>query len=493
MLMHSTIGRSIKSENALFWILAVILCHLFFRILAIGLSDTDLFVDESQYWLWGQKLDLGYFSKPPLIGWVLGFFDAIAPDRTPFWVRLPAPIFHAATALLIALFVRSKVPEWPAAGAMAAATYLTMPIVGIGSFLISTDTIMAPFLFAAIWLLFEVGPRKSVLFSVMAGGFLGLAFLAKYAAIYGLIGLVLMQVFSPEHRLKPTQLLSFSLAFLIVISPNVYWNLANDLTTLDHTADNAGWVKTGAAFSFENLLTFIASQVVALGPLVFWSVFVGLFYNSRARFRGLIAFVVPAFLVVSAQAFLSEANANWAFAGFLAATVLSTYWFASKNVRLLQLSLLTNLAVSALLWLIVAFPTMITLPDGSPAGGRYLGQAETSLFIVNVAVENGAKQVVASDRAILADLFFADANDKVSIFTPATAGAPVHYYQQEFSWPENSVPNSNVLLVTLGGAPACDTARFIDSVPETWAYFNKAFKLYLVPGSCITPVAEITE
>ena len=38
------------------------------RLAAMGFDRTDLYVDEAQYWLWGQHFDLGYFSKPPLIG-----------------------------------------------------------------------------------------------------------------------------------------------------------------------------------------------------------------------------------------------------------------------------------------------------------------------------------------------------------------------------------------------------------------------------------------
>ena len=41
------------------------------RIILMAFNRTDLFVDEAQYWLWGQDLAFGYYSKPPLIGWVI--------------------------------------------------------------------------------------------------------------------------------------------------------------------------------------------------------------------------------------------------------------------------------------------------------------------------------------------------------------------------------------------------------------------------------------
>ena len=49
--------------------LAVLLC---FRLLALAANGTDLFFDEAQYWSWGQDPAFGYYSKPPLIGWIIG-------------------------------------------------------------------------------------------------------------------------------------------------------------------------------------------------------------------------------------------------------------------------------------------------------------------------------------------------------------------------------------------------------------------------------------
>src|SRR5579863_4914745 len=41
------------------------------RILWIASGTTDLYPDEAQYWLWSLKPDWGYYSKPPLIAWLI--------------------------------------------------------------------------------------------------------------------------------------------------------------------------------------------------------------------------------------------------------------------------------------------------------------------------------------------------------------------------------------------------------------------------------------
>ena len=56
-----------SARSGLFIILTITL----WRIVLLRFDTTDLFVDEAQYWLWSQHLDFGYYSKPPMIAWVI--------------------------------------------------------------------------------------------------------------------------------------------------------------------------------------------------------------------------------------------------------------------------------------------------------------------------------------------------------------------------------------------------------------------------------------
>ncbi|MEO0674467.1 MAG: hypothetical protein AAFY32_05610, partial [Pseudomonadota bacterium] len=42
------------------------------RLIALGTSQLDLGPDETQYWFWAQSPAFGYFSKPPMIAWLIG-------------------------------------------------------------------------------------------------------------------------------------------------------------------------------------------------------------------------------------------------------------------------------------------------------------------------------------------------------------------------------------------------------------------------------------
>ena len=54
----------------------LILALISLKICAARFTSFSLYGDEAQYWLWSQNLDLGYFSKPPLLAWFLsGYVD----------------------------------------------------------------------------------------------------------------------------------------------------------------------------------------------------------------------------------------------------------------------------------------------------------------------------------------------------------------------------------------------------------------------------------
>src|SRR4029078_7333905 len=60
-------------------------------------DSADLFVDDAQYWFWGRELAWGYYSKPPLIGWLLRLSTAIGSDGA-VWRWLAMPPIHFAHA-----------------------------------------------------------------------------------------------------------------------------------------------------------------------------------------------------------------------------------------------------------------------------------------------------------------------------------------------------------------------------------------------------------
>jgi 4-amino-4-deoxy-L-arabinose transferase-like glycosyltransferase len=399
------------------------------RWFLLAFNGTDLFVDETQYWLWGQEFALGYYSKPPLIAWVIGSVTAVFGD-SPFAIRAPGAAFHAATALILAalaaqLYGRVVVAVW------VAAAYVTLPMVGVGSLLISTDTIMAPFFAAALFFhrsTVETGRARDAL---LAGAMIGLACLAKYAGIYFLMGVALAALLRRDMRLSWRNAGLLVTAWLVVLSPNLLWNLAHGLTTLSHTADNIGWVRQDdklAGVSLAGLAEFLLSQFAVMGP----GLFLALLFSLTRPAGGLATFVLPVLLIVSAQALIDRAYANWAASAYFGGTVMAV---AVLSPRLRWIAIGLNGA------LCLAIAVLTTQPQtewgGKPLLSRYLGRAQISREVIALAAEKGGLPILAEDRAAIADLFYTGRDSGLMFYAPAPPGRPMHHYQQRHPLPAN--------------------------------------------------------
>ena len=465
-------------------VLAVIVA----RLVALGFNRTDLFVDESQYWLWGQRLDFGYYSKPPLIAWVIRTVTALAGSDAPFWVRMPGAVLHGATAMMLAALAARLFGA--RAGFWVAISYVTTPFATVGSLLMSTDTVMAPAYATALYGWFRLAETRAARFAVLAGAAAGLAFMAKYAAVYVLLGGGLAALVLPAMRIGWRNGAVLTLAFAVVIAPNVIWNLTHDLTTVSHTMDNVGWVRQTqplSRFHPDEFAGFLSSQFAVFGPILFAGFLMASTVVWRSGHqdagRALVLFALPILLIVCVQAFLAKAYANWAVATYFAGTVLVVPYLLARAPRLLWLSVALNTAFAVFL------PLMTILApepqrNGQPLLHRYLGRAALSQQIIAAAQQVGATAVVAEDRDVLADLFYTGRDAGLTFYTRKPEGRAHNYYEQNFALPDDAGPTLYVLTMApqCGRQPLAAVVRF-DTAQG--AYAATEFAGYVLPAGCV--------
>lgn len=449
------------------------------RWLLLAFNRTDLFVDESQYWLWGQEFAFGYYSKPPLIAWVIGAVTTLAGSDAPFWVRAPGALFHGLAALILAA-VAARL-QGPRLALWVAVGYVTLPFVALGSLLISTDTILAPFFAAAIYFHLRRAEGGGLGFAALAGAAIGAAFLAKYAAIYFLIGAAIASALSPAMRIGGRGWLAMLGGFLVTISPNVAWNLANKLTTVSHTMDNVGWVREDSPLAGLNpagMAEFLVSQFAVFGPLMFGAL-IWATANPRGR-SALLAFSLPALAIVSLQALLDRAYANWAVTAYFAGTIVATAALAQRP-GLLKASIAINAAICVLLPVLTLAPGL-TFGEDRPLLSRYLGRADLSRRIIAQAEAAGGLPVVARNRDILADLFYTGAQSGLAIYATPPAGRPANHYEQRHALPATV---SGPVLFVGTEPPACESAEEIVFATDGGAYDGKRVTGHVIDAACL--------
>src|SRR5262245_12380699 len=66
--------RSLTTFTMAAWLLGSLTVA---RLIGLYSSKVDLFYDEAQYWDWSRQLAFGYFSKPPLLAWIISLSNAV--------------------------------------------------------------------------------------------------------------------------------------------------------------------------------------------------------------------------------------------------------------------------------------------------------------------------------------------------------------------------------------------------------------------------------
>lgn len=434
------------------WALAATLALTALRLAAVFSSPLELYPDEAQYWLWSRTLDFGYFSKPPMIAWLIWLTTRLG-DAEPF-VRLSSTLLNAATPLV--LFGVARRLYGDKAGLGAALLFALMPGVQLAAGIVSTDSPLLFFLSLAL-LAYVALPdaRRPVLVAAGMGAALGAAFLAKYAALYFLIGVALHLGFSREARRvwrwRPT--LAGLGAFALVAAPNVIWNALHGFSTVEHTASNANW---GAArlFNPAELAEFLVAQFGVFGPLPF-AVLVGggIVLAARRKLQApdvlLLCFVLPPLAAVTAEAFISRANANWAAAAYVPGSVLVAGWMLRWNARRWLAAGLAIQALAAALFLVwVTRPAIAEAMGAANAFKRAKGwSAAADALVQRAKAEGGAAglSAVATD-----DRFLYQAAAYYGRDYFGRPGAPPLVMWLRFAKPENQAEASAPLTPALG-------------------------------------------
>ena len=437
------------------------------RLVALQLNLTDLFFDEAQYWAWSEEPAFGYYSKPPLIAWIIRAATEVC-GMGEACVRLPSPFLHTATALAIFALARSLYDV--RIGALSALAFATLPGVSLSAGLISTDV---PLL--ACWALALVGFAQ--LFAtqrlwpvLLLGIAFGAGLNAKYAMAWFIPCAVAYLIATPERRglLKDYRLyLAFALGIVMIV-PNLAWNYANSFATFSHTADNAHW--SGSLLHPEKMLQFIGSQFGVFGPVLFGAFLIIAWRAWKAGppepDRMLLAFSLPLVAVITMQALLSRAHANWAAPAYVAATVLVIATMVRDRAwGWLAGSFVANITVLALIVFGTSTAGRLAVPFKPDPFARTLGWREVAEATRDELAKARADgrpfaAVLTDDRAVTSELLYYMRGEP----TPVLAwrrGAPHDHF--ELTRPFTAATTGPVLLVTLGADHEGPRAAFATS------------------------------
>lgn len=335
-------GRSI--------LVALGLAIIAWRLWVVDHLGITLYLDEAQYWTWAQHMDWGYFSKPPGIAALIWLSTALFGDGL-LGVKLLGMLCYPAAAAVGWAIARRLYDERTAF--WSAIALLTLPMfAGLGLF-VSTDGLLTLFWMLALWAYLRALDSDTWGDWLLVGLCCGLGLLSKYTMLAWLGAAFLHLLLVHRARLATAKPWLAALLALLILSPNIAWNVAHDFPTLKHTAEITLEKETGNRLAA--LGEFWAAQWGSFGP-VLGSIFLLLLWRIRQSWndtnsRLLFWFALPLWAIVSLQAMKGGANANWAAPAFAPATIAVVAWLLAQGKRRLLLAgLLLNLTLVGLIY-----------------------------------------------------------------------------------------------------------------------------------------------
>ena len=419
--------KAIRLRSAkTFWLLVIAVSLLTIaRLIALRYSVVDLFPDEARYWYWAQTPAFGYPSKPPLLAWIIAVGTRFLGNSEAS-LRSLAPLYYAGTAL-IAFFIaqhlyNSRVGLWSGLS-IALATGLVY-----SARIISTDVPLIFFWALALLAYVKLLERPTFIWSATLGLAIGFGLLAKYAMIYFVLGMVAAGLIDSTARaLWREKRTWFALGLaLIVLAPNLIWNITHDFVTFRNTSRNI--IGGGIHLDPLGLVTFLGAQFGVFGPIMFGTFLFVLTRPSRFQLqradRILITFGILPVVVVSLASLLTNAKANWAAtAGIPIIIFAAAALVRQRQWHWLYLSLAIGLGLQIAVMAGDVFANRVSLgflpqPD---IYHRTLGWKALASVVRERATTNATRTVAAEEGDVFASLRYYLRDDALQVFSASNS------------------------------------------------------------------------
>lgn len=415
--------------------LAIVFALTVVRLIGLAFSSVDLFFDEAQYWSWAQHPEFGYFSKPPLLAWLIAASEHVC-GSSEACIRAPAPVIYFLISALVYFIARRLYDERTAFWSGLAIALATGVV--FSARIISTDVPLLLFWSLALLAYVELLEQPRWNWAIVLGVAVGLGLLAKYAMIYFYLGVALTALFDARARtlLRTPLFWGSVLITILILVPNFVWIASHGFVTFKHTGDNIQG--NGPGFRPLEGLSFIVSQLGVIGPVTFAVFLIGLIKLPRARFpladRVMIAFAVPPLALITATAMITHYNANWAATAAISVTIFAVAILVREaRWRLIYATIGIGLVAQALFLVTDAIAPRVSLPFIAKPDvyERTMGWRNLADAVKSAATAANAKSIVADQRAVVAELLYYLRDSGIPIYAWRAQAAPSDQFDMD--------------------------------------------------------------
>ncbi|CAM5788740.1 glycosyltransferase family 39 protein [Castellaniella caeni] len=249
--------------NALVLLCLLLMVTLWTVLCAISHAAPDL--DGMEELVWAASLELGYTKHPPLPSWFMHFATEVL--GRPIWLPFFMGQLFSALGLWFVWRLGREITT-PHRAFIATLLVSVTAYFALRGTIYNHNTAQLWSITAATWLFYRAIRHQRVRDWVWLGIVSGLALLTKYSALIQFAAFFLYLLRSGAWRSRTTWLglLWATLAFLLVISPHLWWLDQHHFEPLFY-ADKS-LAAGGRLAALADLLSFALDQAGRLAPMV---------------------------------------------------------------------------------------------------------------------------------------------------------------------------------------------------------------------------------
>lgn len=350
-----------------YWVLGILGVIALLKIFIV--FQFDLHSEEAQYWIWSKRLQLSYYSKPPLIAYLNWFSTSVFGDNV-FGIRINAVIIGLLISVVSYLLAFELFKNTDTA-VFAAIVTNVFPLMLSNSIFFLTDAPLLFFWLCAMLTFWKAAETRELVWWALFGVSLGLGGLSKYSIFLIFIPLVLFSLKYYPGIFKTRNFYLSILIALIIFSPVIYWNVQQNGVGYKHLVHLAGVYDhpNSVGKILSNMLEFVIGQIAILLPFYQYRR-VYLKFRQKTITKQEEYLVLPALCMFIAFFIISVirrsgAYVNWTLFAYTGVPLLFAHLVVSEDRVKFNRRISETMGLSLLLFVLLCSPANTVLPLGS--------------------------------------------------------------------------------------------------------------------------------
>ncbi len=294
--------------------------------------------DEAYYFDCSKHLDWSFFDQPPLVIWLVKFFNIFLNNKIS--IRIPSIIFTFFVYLLFKKWLKEK-------GKSLFLIFSSAPLIFFGSFYLSTDRPLSFFYLWATYILLRIDKENKNYFWFLLGLAFGFGFLSKFPMV-----LILPLVFYMSYKKGNLfQFLIFSITSFLISLPVFIYAYQNNWANItfqiyERHKDTSNILKV--------LLNLWLPNLILIGPSFFIK---GIYEAIKNYKKNLILFFSGAVPIVffTIAGIKNPGAPHWLSLGFLPLSILQIDNWKKREIKI---SVYINTFITIIFLIILIFPNL---------------------------------------------------------------------------------------------------------------------------------------